>query len=102
MSPCARAVSCGAGWNTDQDVCLVAFILQYHEVLERLHNHPLLRWIVQFNNEIGVCGGVYPIDREELVATTSPGSLSPTAASAWKGKYEGDEALVKTTIRQVC
>ena len=69
-------------WNPDQDVCLVAFILQYHEVLERLHNHPLLRWIVQFNNEIGVCGGVYPIDREELVATTSPGSLSPTAANA--------------------
>ena len=46
-------------WNADQDVCLAAFILEYHEVLERLHNDPLLRWIVQFNNKIDVCGGLY-------------------------------------------
>ena len=35
-------------WNADQDMCLAAFILEYHEVLERQHNDPLLRWIVQF------------------------------------------------------
>jgi hypothetical protein len=29
-------------WNGDQDVCLAAFILEYHEVLERQHNGPVL------------------------------------------------------------
>ena len=47
-------------WNADQDVCLAAFILEYHELLERQHNDPLLRWIVQFNNKIDVGGGLYP------------------------------------------
>jgi hypothetical protein len=46
-------------WNADQDVCLAAFILEYHEVLERQHNDPGLRWIVQFNNKVDVCGGLY-------------------------------------------
>lgn len=44
-------------WNADQDVCLAAFLLEYHELLERQHNDPLLRWIVQFNNKIDVGGG---------------------------------------------
>jgi hypothetical protein len=54
-------------WNADQDVCLAAFILEYHEVLERQHNGNVLRWIVQFNNKIDVCGGLCPVDREEVV-----------------------------------
>ena len=73
-------------WNADQDVCLAAFILEYHEVLERLHNDPLLRWIVQFNNKIDVCGGLYPVDLEEVHQRMS-------------GKTEGDAELVKDTIR---
>jgi len=89
-------------WNADQDVCLAAFILEYHEVLERLHNHPLLRWIVQFNNKIDVCGGVYPVDLEELVRNHFTWVFEPYRRQRMKGKSAGDEALVKTTIRQVC
>ena len=46
-------------WNADQDVCLACFILEYHELLER-KSSPLIRQIVQFNNKIDVCGGLYP------------------------------------------
>ena len=49
-------------WNADQDVCLAAFVLEYHELLERLHGEPMLRWIVQYNNKIDICGGLYPVD----------------------------------------
>ena len=54
-------------WNADQDVCLASFILEYHQLLEQFHSDPLLRWIVQFNNKVDVCGGLYPVDLAELV-----------------------------------
>jgi len=89
-------------WNADQDVCLATFILEYHELLERLHSDPLLRWIVQFNNKVDVCGGLYPIDLPELVRNHFTWVFEPFREQRMKGKMEGDEELVKNTIRRVC
>jgi hypothetical protein len=89
-------------WNADQDVCLSTFILEYHELLERFHGDPLLRWIVQFNNKIDVCGGLYPIDLPELVRNHFTWVFEPFRQQRMKGKEQGDEALVAGTIRQVC
>ncbi|HUJ22264.1 MAG TPA: hypothetical protein VLX58_12110 [Bryobacteraceae bacterium] len=89
-------------WNADQDVCLAAFILEYHELLERFHADPLLRWIVQFNNKIDVCGGLYPVDLDEVVRNHFTWVLEPFRQQRMQGKMQEDEALVKNTIRQVC
>jgi len=89
-------------WNADQDVCLAAFILEYHELLERFHSDPLLRWIVQFNNKIDVCGGLYPVDLPELERNHFTWVFEPFRQQRMHGKTQGDEALVKETIRQVC
>ena len=89
-------------WNPDQDVCLAVFILEYHEVLERLHNDPLLRWIVQFNNKIDVCGGIYPVDLEELVRNHFTWVFEPYRQQRMLGKTEEDAGLVKDIIRRVC
>ena len=89
-------------WNADQDVCLATFILDYHELLERLHAEPLLRWIVQFNNKIDVCGGLYPIDLEEVVRNHFTWVFEPYRQQRMQGKAQGDAQLVKETIRQVC
>ncbi|MBZ5575192.1 MAG: hypothetical protein LAP40_01370 [Acidobacteriia bacterium] len=89
-------------WNADQDVCLAAFILEYHEVLERLHNNPLLRWIVQFNNKIDVCGGLYPVDLDELVRNHFTWVFEPYRQQRMNGKTQEDAGLVKETIRKVC
>ncbi|HEV3334523.1 MAG TPA: hypothetical protein VG096_26225 [Bryobacteraceae bacterium] len=89
-------------WNADQDVCLAAFILEYHELLERFHSDPMLRWIVQFNNKIDVCGGLYPVDLPELVRNHFTWVFEPYRQQRMHGKTQGDEALVKETIRQVC
>ena len=89
-------------WNADQDVCLAAFLLEYHELLERLHADPLLRWIVQFNNKIDVCGGLYPVDLQELVRNHFTWVFEPFREQRMHGKSQNDEALVKHTIRQVC
>jgi len=89
-------------WNADQDVCLAAFILEYHELLERFHGDPLLRWIVQFNNKIDVCGGIYPVDLAEVVRNHFTWIFEPYREQRMHGKTQGDEALVKNTIRQVC
>jgi hypothetical protein len=89
-------------WNADQDVCLASFILEYHELLERFHSDPLLRWIVQFNNKIDVCGGLYPVDLAELVRNHFTWVFEPFRQQRMRGKTEGDEALVSLTIRQVC
>jgi hypothetical protein len=89
-------------WNADQDVCLAAFILEYHELLEQLHADPLLRWIVQYNNKIDVCGGLYPVDLDELVRNHVTWVFEPYRQQRMRGKAQGDEALVKNTIRQVC
>jgi hypothetical protein len=89
-------------WNADQDVCLATFILEYHELLERFHSDPLLRWIVQFNNKVDVCGGLYPVDLAELVRNHFTWVFEPFREQRMKGKMEGDEELVKNTIRRVC
>jgi hypothetical protein len=89
-------------WNADQDVCLAAFILEYHELLERFHADPLLRWIVQFNNKIDVCGGLYPVDLPELERNHFTWVFEPFRQQRMHGKMQGDGALVTETIVQVC
>lgn len=89
-------------WNADQDVCLAAFVLEYHEMLERAEGAPLLRWIVQYNNKIDVCGGLYPVNLEELVRNHFTWVFEPYRQQRMQGKVLGDEALVRRTIRQVC
>lgn len=88
-------------WNADQDVCLAAFILEYHELLEH-QSTPLLRWIVQYNNKIDVCGGLYPVDLDELVASHFTWVFEPYMQQRMLGKTQGDEGLIEDTIRQVC
>ena len=88
-------------WNADQDVCLAAFILEYHELLEK-RGSPPLRWIVQFNNKIDVCGGVYPVDLEEIVTSHFTWVFEPYNHQRSQGRRAGDEELITDTIRQVC
>ena len=88
-------------WNADQDVCLACFILEYHELLER-KGSPLIRQIVQFNNKIDVCGGLYPVNLEELVSNHFTWVFQPYCQQRMLGKTQGDAALIKDTIRQVC
>ena len=89
-------------WNADQDVCLASFILEYHALLEQFHSDPLLRWIVQFNNKVDVCGGLYPVDLAELERNHFTWVFEPFREHRMRGKMAGDEALVQNTIRQVC
>ncbi len=89
-------------WNADQDVCLAAFVLEYHEMLERAEGTPLLRWIVQYNNKIDVCGGLYPVNLDELVRNHFTWVFEPYRQQRRQGKMQGDEALIRSTIRQVC
>ena len=89
-------------WNADQDVCLAAFILEHHAMLERSEGEPLLRWIVQYNNKIDVCGGVYPVNLDELVRNHFTWVFEPYRRQRMHGKVQGDEALIEHTIMQVC
>jgi hypothetical protein len=89
-------------WNADQDVCLATFVLEYHERLERAEGVPPLRWIVQYNNKIDVCGGLYPVNLEELVKNHFTWVFDPYRQQRMQGRTQGDEHLVKDTIRQVC
>jgi hypothetical protein len=89
-------------WNADQDVCLAAFVLEYHEMLERLGGTPRLRWIVQYNNKIDVCGGLYPVNLDELVKNHFTWVFEPYRQQRMLGKTQGDEALVENTIGAVC
>ena len=89
-------------WNADQDVCLTAFVLEYHELLERKQGTPTLRWIVQYNNKIDVCGGLYPVRLDELVENHFTWVFEPYRQQRMQGKVQGDDALVIDTIRQVC
>ena len=89
-------------WNADQDVSLAAFVLEYHERLERAEGEPLLRWIVQYNNKIDVCGGLYPVNLDELVRNHFTWVFEPYQQQRQRGKAQGDEALVTRTIRGVC
>jgi hypothetical protein len=89
-------------WNADQDVCLTVFILAHHELLERTEGSPQLRWIVQYNNKIDVCGGLYPISLDELVKNHFTWVFEPYRQQRMRGKTAGDDTLVKDTILDVC
>jgi len=89
-------------WNADQDVCLATCVLEYHELLERAQGMPLLRWIVQYNNKIDVCGGLYPVNLDELVKNHFTWVFEPYRQQRMRGKMHGDEWLVRKTIREVC
>lgn len=89
-------------WNADQDVCLAAFVLEHHRLLERSEGTPLLRWIVQYNNKIDVCGGLYPVSLDELVQNHFTWVFEPYRQQRMRGKTQGDEALVRETISNVC
>jgi hypothetical protein len=89
-------------WNADQDVCLAAFVLEHHRLVERSEGTPLLRWIVQYNNKIDVCGGLYPVNLDELVQNHFTWVFEPYRQQRMQGKTQGDDELVSETIRQVC
>lgn len=89
-------------WNADQDVCLAVFVLEYHHLLESAQGVPLLRWIVQYNNKLDICGGLYPVNLEELVGNHFTWVFEPYRQQRMLGKVVGDEVLVERTIRQVC
>lgn len=89
-------------WNADQDVCLTAFVLEYHHLLERSEGSPLLRWIVQYNNKIDVCGGLYPVRLDELVKNHFTWVFEPYRQQRMLGKTFGDESIVRNTVRAVC
>ncbi len=89
-------------WNADQDVCLAAFVLEYHYLLEGAQGAPLLRWIVQYNNKIDICGGLYPVRLEDLVANHFTWVFEPFRQQRMLGKVVGDETIVAHTIRLVC
>jgi len=89
-------------WNADQDVCLAAFVLEHHELLERSEGSPLLRWIVQYNNKIDVCGGLYPVNLDELVENHFTWVFEPYRQQRMSGKRKGDDILVEDTIWEVC
>jgi hypothetical protein len=89
-------------WNADQDVCLAAFILEHHEMLERNEGEPLLRWIVQYNSKIDVCGGLYPVNLDELVRNHFTWVFEPYRQQRIRGKVQGDEGLIVNTIAEVC
>ena len=88
-------------WNADQDVCLASYILEYHELLER-KGSPVLRQVVQFNNKIDVCGGLYPVDLDEIVSNHFTWIFEPYVRQRTLGKTAGDGALIMSTIRGVC
>ncbi len=89
-------------WNADQDVCLAAFVLEYHKMLERAEGMPLLRWIVQYNNKLDVCGGLYPVNLTDLVNNHFTWVFEPYRQQRIHGKVQGDSGLVQNTIRLVC
>ena len=89
-------------WNADQDVCLTAFVLEYHAMLERAEGMPTLRWIVQYNNKIDICGGLYPVNLDDLVKNHFTWVFEPYRQQRMRGKCCDDATLVRDTIHEVC
>jgi hypothetical protein len=89
-------------WNADQDVSLTVFILSHHQLLERMEGSPQLRWIVQYNTKIDICGGLYPVSLDELVRNHFTWVFDPYRRQRMHGKTPDDADLVKDTIREVC
>ena len=71
-------------------------------MLERAEGMPTLRWIVQYNNKIDVCGGLYPVNLDELVKNHFTWVFEPYREQRRLGKVMGDEAMVRGTVRKVC
>jgi hypothetical protein len=89
-------------WNADQDVCLACFILEHHELMEQHDTCQLLQTIVQFNNLLDVCGGVFPVDLDEMVKNHYTWVFEPYMRQRLLGKSPGDGPLIKDVIGQVC
>lgn len=89
-------------WNADQDVCLTTFVLEYHWLLERAEGMPMLRWIVQYNNKIDVCGGLYPVNLDDLVENHFTWVFEPYRQQRLQGKRFDDEQLIQETVGAVC
>ena len=89
-------------WNADQDVCLASFILEHHELLEHQQSSQVLQTIVQFNNLLDVCGGLFPVDLDEMVKNHYTWVFEPYMRQRALGKTPGDDGLIKDVIRKVC
>ena len=57
---------------------------------------------MQFNNKIDVSGGVYPANLKELVRNHFTWVFEPYRRQRMLGKSLDDEAIIRTTIREVC
>ncbi len=57
---------------------------------------------MQYNNKIDVCGGVYPVNLDDLVSSHFTWVFEPYTIQRRQGKSQGDEQLIQRTIRQVC
>jgi hypothetical protein len=89
-------------WNADQDVCLASFILEHHELLEERRPSDVLRTIIQFNNLLDVCGGLFPVDLDEMVRNHYTWVFEPYNRQRALGKTPGDGPLITDVIGQVC
>ena len=89
-------------WNADQDVCLASFILEHHELIEQPAVSPILRAIIEFNNLLDVCGGLYPIDLNVMVKNHYTWVFEPYMKQRALGKAPGDDVLISEVIREVC
>jgi CheY-like chemotaxis protein len=63
---------------------------------------PKLRWIVQYNNKVDICGGLYPVNLDDLEKNHFTWIFEPFHTQRLKGKTAGDADLVTSTIEQVC
>ena len=89
-------------WNADQDVCLASFILEHHELLEDPGPCKIVQKVVQFNNLLDVCGGLYPVDIDEMVREHYIWVFEPYMQQRALGKTADDEDLIKRVIGEVC
>ena len=84
-------------WNADQDVCLASFVLEHYSFL-KAKSCPAIRHLVQFNNKIDICGGLYPVDLDEMVQNHYTWVFEPCIQQRVIGKTPGDEGLIKDVI----
>jgi len=83
-------------WNADQDVCLASFILEHHRLLGQ-QEPARLRTIVEFNNFLDVCGGLYPVDLDEMVKNHYTWIFEPYTQQRGLGKTPDDATLDKVS-----
>ena len=63
---------------------------------------PLLRWIVQYNNKIDVCGGLYPVNMDELVKNHFTWVFEPYRRAAHARQNAGRRKPGEGHHTQVC